>query len=370
MSEKLVGPLGFKGLKSLAFAVRQTPEGSFVNLNLNAPAQERKGLLKFLATEPKDAGIPPFVPADAVGFWRWRLDGKKLWASLEGMMEEIQPGLLGFFVAQLDSTLKERDASLDFKRSFIMNLGDDLLGYQKAPKSAEPKDLLSQPSLVLLASANAERLLAALRSAVALLPPPLSAAPLKDREFLGRRIYTLTLPDLTGGETPSQLHLAASGGYVAFAGDAAMLEEYLRSSETRPKPLAEFPGLRDAAQKLGGTETGLFGFQNDADQLKPFWEAVRTNKGLFFDLAAAQNPAAEAAIGEKRDEIQSQIAEWLDFSLLPEFSRVAKYFHITLYAGKTSAAGYTLRRSPRCLRSSRSSRLSSGCGGPRRGRCP
>ncbi|MBE7500272.1 MAG: hypothetical protein HS113_08185 [Verrucomicrobiales bacterium] len=336
--DKLIGALGLKGLKTLAFGARDTAEGSLVDLNLNAPSAERKGLLKLLTTEAKDAGIPAFVPADAVAFWRWRLDGKKLWATLEGMMNEIQPGILDFVVAQLDAGLKERDPNLDFKRSFILNLGDDLIGYQKAPKSAEPKDLLSQPSLFLLGSANVDPLLSALRSALALFPTPI-----KDREFLGRRIYTLTLPDLTGSGSPSELHLAASGGYLAIAGEASTLEEYLRSSDTKPKPLAETPGLREAAQKLGGTGSGLFGFQNDAEQLRPYWDAVRANPGLFFGLATAQNPALGEALGEDQKELEQKVAEWVDFALLPEFSKVAKYFHLTVYTGTMSSGGYTLR---------------------------
>lgn len=336
--DKLISALGLKGLKTLAFGIRETADGSYVDLNLNAPAAERRGLLKLLATEAKDAGIPAFVPADAVAFWRWRLDGKRLWATLEELVNEVQPGILDFFVAQLDATLKERDPNLDFKRSFILNLGDDVLGYQKAPKSADPKDLLSQPSLLLLGSAQADPLLAALRSALALLPTPV-----KDREFLGRRIYSITLPDLTGSGMPSELHLAASGGYVAIAGEAGSIEEYLRSSDTKPKPLADLPGLRDAAQKLGGTGTGLFGFQNDAEQLRPYWEAVRQDPGVFFGLAAAQNPMVEGALGGEQEELEQQIAEWADFSLLPEFTQVAKYFHLTVYTGRMSSAGYTLK---------------------------
>jgi hypothetical protein len=89
--------------------------------------------------------------------------------------------------------------------------------------------------------------------------------------------------------------------------------------------------------------SGLFGYQNDAEQLRPFWEALRSNRSLFFDLAASQNPALREALGEgKEEEIETEIAKWVDFSLLPEFEKVAKYFHLTVYAGNTSSSGYTL----------------------------
>lgn len=340
--DKVLDALGLKGLKTLAFGVRENAEGSFVDMNIKSPWAERKGLLKLLATEPKDAGIPAFVPADAVAFWRWRLDGQKFWASLEAMINEITPGMLGFFTAQIDATLKEKDPNLDFRRSFLMNLGDDLIGYQKAPRSTAPADLLAQPALTLIGSPNAAQLLGALRSAVSLLPGPLGSMEIKEREFLGTRVYALTVPDLAGTSRENQIHFAASGGYLAFAGDAATLEEYLRRAESKPKPLAELPGLREAADRVGGSSSGLFGFQNDAESIRMFWEAFRSNKNLFVDLVTTQNPALKGAMGGNED-FQKVIAEWVDFSLLPPFEQVAKYFHITVYAGKSSNAGYTLK---------------------------
>jgi hypothetical protein len=340
--DKVLTSLGLKGLKTLAFGVRDTADGAFVDLNLNSPATERKGLLKLLATEAKDSGIPAFVPADACAFWRWRLSGQKFYGTLEDLVNEISPGMLGFFTAQIDAAMKEKDPNFDFKRSFIMNLGDDLIGYQKPPKSTAVADLLSQPSLSLIGSPNAEQLLGALRSAVSLLPGPLASMEIKDREFLGRRIYSLQIPDMTGSGSATQLHLAASGGYLALGGDAATLEEYLRSTETKPKPLSGLPGLREAAERVGGMSTGLFGVQNDAEAVRVFWEALRGNKNLFLDLVGAQNPALKESMAEN-DEVAKTITEWADFSLLPPFGQVAKYFHLTVYAGKASSAGYLLK---------------------------
>lgn len=340
--DKLLEALGLKGLKSLAFALRQGPEGGYVDLNLNSPRLERKGLLRLLATEPKDAGIPGFVPADASAFWRWRVDGQRFWASLEATLEEISPGMPGFFTAQLDAALKEKDPNLDFRRSFLMNLGDDLIAYQKPPRSPAPADLLAQPSLTLIGSPNPGQLLGALRAAISLLPGPLATMEVKEREFLGQRIYTLTIPDMTGGNQPKPLHLAASGGYLAISGDTAILEEYLRRADSGLKPLAGLPGLREAADRVGGTANGLFGFQNDAESLRAFWEAVRGNKNLFVDLITAQNPALKGALSDE-EEVQKAISAWLDFSLLPPFEQVARYFHISVFAGEASGAGYRLR---------------------------
>ena len=85
-----------------------------------------------------------------------------------------------------------------------------------------------------------------------------------EREFLGRKIFSVPvppLPFLMSGPSrpfaPRTLSCAASGGYVAMSTDTSLLEEYLRSSESQAKALREKPGLLEAAQKVGGMGTGL-----------------------------------------------------------------------------------------------------------------
>ena len=57
-----------------------------------------------------------------------------------------------------------------------------------------------------------------------------------EREFLGRKIFSVPLPAMpfaagSGAPNPNRprtLHYTASGGYVAFSTDNAILEEFLR----------------------------------------------------------------------------------------------------------------------------------------------
>jgi hypothetical protein len=144
-----------------------------------------------------------------------------------------------------------------------------------------------------------------------------------------------------GGNKPAEraIMMAASGGYVALSMDAAILEEYLRSSETKPKPLAETPGLADAAQKVGGTATGLFGYQNDAETVRSALEALRSNADLFDKMFALTPLAAKV----KSDNGGSVLKEWVDFSLLPPSDQITKYFGITVYAGSMTPKAYLLK---------------------------
>jgi hypothetical protein len=337
--DKIMGALGLNGLKTLAFATRQGPEGGTVDLAMGVPEEQRKGLFKMVATEAKDAGPPAFVPADALGFSRWRVDVQKLWATLEATLNDISPGMLGFLTAQIEAGLKEKDPGFDFKKNLVGNLGDDLITYQKNVPVKTFEDLANAPSLVLFGSANAEQLLQTLRGLMVLAPPPFNASDIKEREFTGRKIYSLPLPTMPGaGDAKARsLNLAASGGYLAFSTDAGMIEEYIRSGDNKPKPLSGVAGLSDAAQKVGGTGTGLFGYQNDIEEMRMLVELVRNNSNLVSAMLA-ESPLASAGAG-----IDKKVKEWLDFTLLPSFEKIAKYFGITVFGGKMTPQGYAVR---------------------------
>ena len=47
-----------------------------------------------------------------------------------------------------------------------------------------------------------------------------------------------------------------------------MVEDYLRSAESHAKPLRETDGLSDAIQHVGGTGNGLFGYENQREQMR------------------------------------------------------------------------------------------------------
>jgi hypothetical protein len=332
--DKILGALGLSGIKTLAFATQQAADGGTADLVLNVPEEKRKGLTKMLATEAKDAAPPAFVPADATGFSRWRLDGQKVWGTIETMANEIMPGTLSFLTAQIEAGLKEKDANFDFKKGFIGNLGDDVVMYQKAPRAKTMEALASAPSLTLVASPNAEQLVQTLRGLMVMLPPQISGE-LKEREFAGKKIYSLPLPMPDTKER--SLNLTASGGYLAVSMDAALIEEYVRSGENKPKPLSGVAGLADAAQKVGGMGTGLFGYQNDAENLRTMIEVLHNNGNFISEMLA------ESPLGSKGEEIDKAVKEWLDFSLLPPYEKISKYFGITVFSGKVTPEGYALR---------------------------
>jgi hypothetical protein len=340
----LLAACGFSAVRTIAFSYRDTGDGTMLQLTCAAPAGERTGLFKILAPEASDAAPPPFVPADAVKFQRVRLDGPKVWAALEKMLDEISPSsarVLSDLVNDANKEGRKRDAAFDVKRDIIDNLGDDLMWWQKPPRGNTLEQLNNPPGALLLGSPNAEKLALFLRSFFAAVAP--QPGPLPEREFLGRKIFSATLPLFGPPESAKAVlpvvHYAANGGYVGFSKDVALLEEWLRSGENPPKPLRDTAGLTDAIQKAGGAGGGWLAYESQTELTRAMFETFKkdagaaTNASVTGPLTGSVNLPAEG----------KGLLDWLDFSLLPPWESVAKYFHFTVITGSANADGLTYR---------------------------
>ena len=345
--EKLVNALGLAGLRTVAASFRNSNSGEQFEFFLGAPANERRGLLKLLAGEPKEINPPPFVPAEAVKFHRWRIDGQKAWATFEKMLGEISPAWLGglnSFLQAANAAGRERDPGFDVRQNLIGNLGDDVILYQKASRNAAGQ---SGPQLVLVGSPNADQLAASLKTVLVFFGQQPGTQP-DQREFLGRKVYTVSIGNLAlplgGGASspgPRTLHYAASGGYLALSSEVSLLEEYLRHADTQSKRLRDAPGLNDAIQKVAGQGACWFGYENDLETMRATLEALRKTAPVTFSNAA---PSASAGIEPFTPPSAGKgVQDWLDFSLLPPFEKISKYFSFSVYGGSVNADGLTIR---------------------------
>jgi hypothetical protein len=278
-----------------------------------------------------------FVPTDAVKFWRWRLDGQEGWDALEKMAGEISPMAVAGIDAAIgmaNANAQKKDPDFDLRKNLIGNLGNDFINYQKAPTGTALADLNNAPSLFLVGVEKGEPAAIAIKDLLSLSISQRQKAP-DPRDFQGHKIYTLPLPGprVPGTATTERmLYISSSSGYVALSTDISTLEEYLRSGEKPPKPLSGTPGLVDAAQHVGGTGGGLFGYQNQGEVLhvlfKTLKNQVSNNGGAGMNHMAA---------------LPKQIQDWLDFSLLPDYDQVSKYFYFSVYAGSTTADGLSFK---------------------------
>jgi hypothetical protein len=345
--DKVAGAIGLKGLKTVAFNLQPSSEGSLFQLFFGVPESGRQGIFKLLVGEPKETTPPPFVPADAVKFQRWRLDGQKAWAALEKMLTDFNPaaiGALNFVIDTANANAKEKDPDFDIRKNLIGNLGDDMITYEKVPRGTATTDLQSPPSLFLLGSPDPDQLTASLKSILVFLSQ--QAGSPTEREFLGRKIYSVPLPSMplpgalpSSSAKPKTLHYASSGGYVAFSTDPSIVEEYLRSTDSHQKPLRETAGLSEAAQKVTGPGTGLFGYENQADSMRFVFDSLRKSGSSTNADSNPLNTLAAMGVNVPGQNMK----DWLDFSLLPSFDKVVKYFSFSVYGGSANVEGLSFK---------------------------
>lgn len=337
--EKILSALGISGLQHAAFGLRESGDGSLIHFNLAVPEGQRKGIFKLLAFETRDANPPAFVPADVVKFSRLRLDLPKAWATLEAAVTEAIPQAATLMKMMVETAGKDKDPDFDLRKNLIANLGDDVITYQKAPRKQTLMDLNDPPAIFLIGSPKAETVASAIKALSAVMPQP----KVKEREFLGRTVYALGLPPAPapGGGRPVEraLHYAASGGYVAMSTDVAMLEEFLRNGDTAPKALRDVPGLNDAAQKVGGMATGMFGYENQLETTRIVIETLKKESGTLANLLGDSPIAGQLGLGDNAEKLK----DWVDFALLPSFDKIAKYFHFTVAAGTIDSQNMSMK---------------------------
>ena len=326
---------GLGGVKSISLSCREPYEGTLVTLYLSVPQSARQGIFKMLATRPMDAAPPAFVPADAVSFWRWRLDSQAIWAELQKTLGGISPttvGTLNGFIDLVNGMAQQKDANFDLRKNLLANLGDDWLSYDKAPVGTSLPELSQSRGIFLFAAANPEQTILALKTAAALIVTQEGApAP---RDFLGHTIHTVVWrpqASPTGGTIQTCLYFAISSGYVAVSADVSMLEEFLRSAGKPPRPLSATPGLADALPSVGGAGNGLFGYEDQRAVMRTVFAGLK--------LSASGGGSGQSLV----PMLPKATTDWIDFSLLPDYETVAKYFYLKIFTGATTPEGITFR---------------------------
>jgi hypothetical protein len=124
--------------------------------------------------------------------------------------------------------------------------------------------------------------------------------------------------------------------------DSAVLEEYLRASQGQAKSLNETPGLNEAAQKVLGPGSSLFGYQDDAETMRTTLELLKK-----VPASATNAPLAGAAAlmpgGANLPGAGQALKSWMDFSLLPPFDKISKYFYFRVYSGSATVDGLSFK---------------------------
>jgi hypothetical protein len=330
--DKVVTAMGVGGLKSICFSYYDTRAGAQANIFIEAPESTREGILKMFTPETRTAVPPTFVPADTTRFVRWRIDGQQAWKTLQDMLNNISPaGTAGLnaLIDMANANAQQKNPGFDIRKSLFENLGDDFIRYEK-PSAGSTPNPAGGPSLFLFKVNNGDNAVAAITTLASMGSSSEQKAP-DPRIFQGHKIFTVPLPGagLPRGPVAPQrfMYCSTSDGYVAVTADVSMLESYLRSAANPPKPLSGIPGLIDAAQHVGGTGNGMFGFQNQRELLRTLFKTLNIQSVSGLDAFGPMYL------------MPKELRNSMDFSLLPDYDAVSKYFYISVYAAASTPNG-------------------------------
>lgn len=339
---------GIRAVTAAGWAVRVEKDGVNARAWLQVAEADRKGFVRLLAGEPHESGVPSWVPADTMEFSRWRLNGQKTWANLERMMTVVSPEwtmtMQSILQVATDSG-RAAEPGLDVKKALVENLGDDFMILRRKTQSIEAGVVKASAVLYLIGSPQPEALMQAVQRALLFMA---SETEPQTREFLGRTIHTIPLPSipLPLGEVAvapigSKLHYAATSSYLALCTDASILEEFLRSPESRMRGLGEATGMR---QILSGALTPFsssLSYESELPWASAVYASARTNSAAVAKAGPGSgtlNPLSVAGLTDAR----KGWSDWFDCSALPPFRRVAKHFNFRLRTVSADGDGITI----------------------------
>jgi hypothetical protein len=302
----------------------------------------KKGICKMLDTESALIRLPPFVPASAYSLAVINLDIKKAYNELYNVLYALDPAAAAELYITLLPPGPQGEPGIQLKNDIIEHLGSQIIIAQSINNPLAGTASLSSTE-ILFAAAVSNR--SALEKSLSLLYDKLIAPnnPQARRELLGYTIYSLnfqTMPFFNpSGATPLQ----------SFAGPAA------------PAP------AQPAKMALTVTDTHLiFGTESTVEQ------AIRTlsssaaslNSAEWFTTAKSAVPSA-VGVACLQDEAASTEFLWsiirqggknmpaapsmllsqtgrdiVDFTLLPPFESVRKYFGLSALCAVSRPDGF------------------------------
>ncbi len=316
--------LGLDGLRQAAFSAVASEGGLRSRMFLDVPSARRTGIFQLLALEPREALPPPYIPADALRFQRGRVNGARMWKTLEESLNKVSPQMSGLLRLTLETAGQSVDEQFNVTHNVAEALGDDFITYELPVGT----NALYGGRVTLIGSPRPAALLVGVRAMLALNMIQ-GGGDFSERMFLGQTLYRIAIP-ATDGEPARSLEMGTNGRYVIIADQPLVLEELLRRPDNPAIGLRSLPRVVEAARDAGGWERGLFTYEDVALAGAGPWEAIRTS-GL---------ESAPPALAHGLTLIVPNVAGCLDFSRLPPFAKIARYQGISVLTGGTDANGF------------------------------
>jgi hypothetical protein len=369
-AKAMVNNLGLTNVTSFAgfIDVAGGPGGTSLGKALLKIDGEKKGVCKLLEVESVPLRVPQFVSASASSVSVFNLNITKAYAELGTILGNFSPQMAAMLYMPLLPPGPQGEPPLQLKTDIVDHLGSQIVLAQSirkpetAPSAAGPagaQPLAAPQTLVAIAIGNRN----ALEKSLSTLHGKMFASgnPDAQRQLLGHTIYTVDVSGLlpflggAGQRTPMQAPAGtgrATPPVVAFTvtdthwilGGESSVEQAIRAlGGGQAESIDSAKWFRQAKASLPSV-VGLAGLQNSAASGEMLWSAMR--------LAQKQSEGREkgqrnqVGVGVSSGSLFPNLMfsqggkELFDFSLLPEFEAVRKYFGSSVSYGISRPDGF------------------------------
>jgi len=345
-AKEFISNLGLDNVASAGFSMgfARKPGHSFNAKAILKINGQKKGIFKMLEPDSAVLKTPSFIPASIYSATFINLDINKMYSELAKILNSFSPEYASILYMPLLPPEPDSDESgITLKNDIIAHLGSEIIVSQSLNK---PFNDDANPSEYLFAlGVNNSR---ALEKSLSLLHSKMLAVgdPDAKKELLGHTIYLVSmrgLPFFGQGMAPMQagdeqgvskmpkLAFTITNTHIIFSTEASV-EKAIRTMENGSIASAASAKWFNKAKSNIPSVVGLASFEDDAASAEFLWWMLK--KSGMSKTAGIPTGVAPMQLDPR------QIDELANFSLLPDYETVKKYFGLSSSYGISRPDGF------------------------------
>ena len=343
--------LGFDNVSSVcgSLGVGRVAGSSYngkVSLKVNGA---KKGVCKILEMESAALRVPKFVSRSTYSLTFLNLNIKKAYAELARVLHSFGPMYAAILYTPLLPPSPDGQPGLEIKTGIIDHLGAQIIIAQSVNKGVSEGKRPAE-SLVAIAASNPRELEKSLSVVHSTLIAP--NKPEAKRELLGHTIYQVRFPGFPmfgGGKQPMQgpvggaavpmpkFAFSFADGYLIM-GLESTVEKAIRTRNSSGASLASARWFGMAKSHIPSV-VGMACMEDSAALGEFFWETLKKSRPKGADGDESRSLGISVSPGSGMMLAHSGL-NIFDFSLLPKFEVVRKYFGLSTLYGISKPNGY------------------------------
>jgi hypothetical protein len=281
-STALIDALGIDSMQAVfaTFAF----EDDTMAMNFGATYTEDTGLVKLMAYGPGEAPRATYIPVDSDTFTTGAFDFAGAWSALVGIVNGINPSLMGLASMQLESSLQQAGVELDLKRDLLDNLTGELASIQNLGGiSGETlADMeLDQEQVIIVGIQQREALENVIEGIKTIIGQ--GSDFFVQREFENHTVYTLEMPQAEG-EDP--------GGNIAYTVTDTHLLVSIGSPATLEKVLLKMTSEGESVWKQATIRRAVGRLPDGASAIQ-YQDVLATGDLIFHGIALVEGSGAD-----------------------------------------------------------------------------